>query len=91
MEQYMDSANLHRRLRKIAGQVNAIDRMVDEDLPCEDILLQVNAAKAALHKVGQIMLEKHLEQCIKGGMEHGDAERIIADFSKAVERFSNIK
>ena len=52
MRQCMDSENLHRRLKKIIGQVQAIDRMVDEDVPCEDILAQINAAKSALHKVG---------------------------------------
>ena len=49
----MDSDNLHRRLKKIIGQVQAIDRMIDEDIPCEDILAQINAAKSALHKAGQ--------------------------------------
>lgn len=91
MKQCMDSENLHRRLRKIAGQVNAIDRMVDEDIPCEDILLQINAAKSALHKVGQIVLEGHLQHCVRDGIEHGDAEQTIANFAKAVERFSNMK
>ena len=42
MKQCMDSENLHRRLKKIIGQVQAIDRMVDEDVPCEDILAQIN-------------------------------------------------
>ena len=56
----MDAENLHKRLKKIIGQINAIDRMVDEDVPCEDILMQINAAKSALHKVGQIILEGHL-------------------------------
>ena len=37
MKQCMDSANLHRRIKKIIGQLNAIDRMIDEDIPCEDI------------------------------------------------------
>ena len=50
MRQCMDAENLHRRLRKIIGQVQAIDRMVDEDVPCEDILSQINAAKSALHR-----------------------------------------
>ena len=40
MKQCMDSDNLHRRLKKIIGQVQAIDRMIDEDVPCEDILSQ---------------------------------------------------
>lgn len=38
MRQCMDADNLHRRLKKIIGQVQAIDRMVDEDVPCEDVL-----------------------------------------------------
>lgn len=40
MKQRMDSDNLHRRLKKIIGQVQAIDRMIDGDVPCEDILSQ---------------------------------------------------
>lgn len=60
MKQCMDSDNLHRRLRKIEGQVAAIDRMIEEDIPCEDILMQVNAAKSALTKVGSIILEGHM-------------------------------
>ena len=90
MKQCMDSANLHRRLKKIAGQVNAIDRMIDEEIPCEDILLQINAAKSALHKVGQIVLEGHLQHCVKDGIEHGDAEKTIADFARAVEYFARL-
>ena len=57
MRQCMDSDNLHRRLKKIIGQVQAIDRMIDEDIPCEDILSQINAAKSALHRAGQIVFE----------------------------------
>ena len=40
MKKCMDSENLHRRLKKIIGQLNAIDRMIDEDVPCENILMQ---------------------------------------------------
>ena len=50
MRQCMDSENLHRRLKKIIGQVQAIDRMIDEDVPCEDVLSQINAAKSACTK-----------------------------------------
>ena len=57
MKQCMDADNLHRRLKKIIGQVQAIDRMVDEDVPCEDILAQINAAKSALHGYGKVVLE----------------------------------
>ena len=70
----MDSDNLHRRLKKIIGQVQAIDRMIDEDIPCEDILAQINAAKSALHKAGQVVLEGHIKHCVRDGIEHGDAD-----------------
>lgn len=90
MKQCMDAKNLHQRLNRIKGQINAIDKMVDQDVPCEDILIQVNAAKSAMHKVGQIILEGHLNHCVKDGIEHGDAEKTIADFARAVEYFARL-
>ena len=56
MRQCMDGDNLHRRLKKIIGQVQAIDRMIDEDVPCEEILSQLNM----MGKVG-------VERLWKGG------------------------
>ena len=67
-----------------------IDRMVDEDVPCEDMLSQINAAKSALHKVGQIVLEGHIQHCVRDGIEHGDVDKTIENFTKAVERFANM-
>lgn len=90
MRQCMDAKNLHQRLNRIQGQIKAIDKMVDQDVPCEDILVQVNAAKSALHKVGQIILEGHLNHCVRDGIEHGDADKTIADFARAVEYFSRL-
>ena len=49
MRQCMDSENLHQRLKRVIRRVQAIDRMIDEDVPCEDVLAQINAAKSALH------------------------------------------
>ena len=89
MRQCMDAENLHRRLKKIIGQVQAIDRMIDEDVPCEDVLAQINAAKSALHRAGQVVLEGHIQHCVRDGIEHGDADQTIANFTKAVERFAN--
>ena len=89
-QQCMDADNLHRRLKKIIGQVQAIDRMVDEDVPCEDILAQINAAKSALHGCGKVVLEGHIKHCVRDGIEHGDADKTIENFTKAVERFSNM-
>ena len=76
MNQCVDSKALHNRLNRIIGQINAINRMIDDGTACEDILIQINAAKSALHKAGQMVL--------------GDADETIKQFAKAIERFSNI-
>lgn len=90
LKKCMDSENLHRRLRKIIGQLNAIDRMIDEDVPCENILMQINASKSALHKVGHIIVEGHLEHCIKENMENGDTQEALSDVSTILEYYSRI-
>jgi len=90
MYQCTDANNTHTRLNKIMGQLRAIDQMIDKDVPCEDILIQINAAKGALHKVGQIILEGHLNHCVREGIEHGDADKTISEFAKAVEHFSRM-
>lgn len=90
MRQRMDMDNLHNRLKRVDGQIKAIDRMIEQDVPCEDIIIQINAAKTALHKIGQVVLEGHLNHCVKDGIEHGDAEKTIADFAKALEYFSRL-
>ena len=91
MRQCIDAANLHRRLNKIAGQLKAIDKMIDEDVPCEDVLSQINAAKSALNKAGQVVLEGHIKHCVRDGIEHGNADETIEKFTKAVERFANMQ
>lgn len=90
MRKCMDADNIHRRLKKILGQVAAIDRMIDEDVPCEDILSQLNAAKSALNKVGQVVLEGHINHCVREAIEKGDDEE-IKTFTKAIERFANMQ
>ena len=90
MRKCMDSDNIHRRLKKIIGQVNAIDRMVDEDIPCEDVLSQINAAKSALNKVGQVILEGHINHCVREAFESGDVTE-IKNFTKVIERFANMQ
>ena len=90
LKQCMDLDNLHRRIKKIIGQLNAIDRMIEEDIPCENILMQVNASKSALHKVGHIIVEGHLENCIRNAIEEGDTDEVINDVSTILEYYSRL-
>ena len=90
MKQCMDLDNLHRRLSKIEGQVAAIDRMIEKDITCEDVLMQVNAAKSALNKVGSIILERHMNLCVKDAIDKGDSSEAIKDLSKIIDYYSRI-
>ena len=58
--------------------------------PCEDILIQINAVKSAIHKVGQIVLVGHVNHCVKDGISHGDADKTIEAFTKVLDQFSKI-
>lgn len=91
MRQCIDIPNVQRRIKKIEGQLRAISEMVEKDVACEDILIQINASKSALHKVGQLVLEGHLQHCVRDGIEHGDADKTIAEFAKAIEHFSRME
>jgi CsoR family transcriptional regulator, copper-sensing transcriptional repressor len=53
-----------KRIRRIAGQVAGIERMMDEDRYCVDVLLQVAAVRAALDGVGKLILRSHVETCV---------------------------
>ena len=90
MKDCLDAQNLHRRLARIIGQVQAIDRMVEEDIPCEDLLSQINAVKSAMHRVGQVVLEGHIDHCVRTGLASQDAEGAIAAIEKSLGRFANM-
>ena len=90
MRECMDVDAVTRRLRRIEGQIRGIIRMVEDDKPCEDILIQIGAAKAALHKTGQTILEGHLHHCVLDAVKAGDEEESLKKLSTAIEQFSRI-
>jgi CsoR family transcriptional regulator, copper-sensing transcriptional repressor len=77
-----------KRLRRIEGQVRGLQRMVDEDQYCIDILTQVSAATKALQAVAFGLLEDHLGHCVAEAISAGDdsASAKIAEASEAVAR-----
>ena len=90
MRNCMDVDAVSRRLRKIEGQIRGIIKMVESDKSCEDILVQIGAAKAALHKTGQTILEGHLHHCVLGGVKAGDEESVLKKLTAAIDQFSRI-
>ena len=63
--------DVKKRLARIAGQVNGLQKMIDEDRYCVDVLTQIAALRAALDQFGVIMLSMHLEDCVYGEQSDG--------------------
>ncbi|HKJ56306.1 MAG TPA: metal-sensitive transcriptional regulator [Nitriliruptoraceae bacterium] len=64
------------RLRRIEGQVRGLQRMVEEDVYCIDVLTQVSAANRALQKVALVLLDDHVRHCVAEDVRAGSEERI---------------
>lgn len=90
MRDCMDVEAVVARLKRIEGQVRGIMDMVRKDVPCEDILVQISAAKSALHKTGQVILEGHLQHCVLAGIAGGDADDVLKKLARAIEQFSRL-
>jgi len=83
-----DKDAVTKRLRRIEGQVRGLQRMVDEDRYCIDVLEQVSAATRALQSVALVLLEEHLAHCVAGAVQAGgdEAEIKLAEASAAIAR-----
>ncbi len=68
-KEYRDLMN---RLKRIEGQVRGVQKMLEEDAYCTDILVQVAAVNAALNSFGRILLSKHIRSCVADGIRQGD-------------------
>ncbi len=90
MKQCIDSEKAVKRLRRIQGQIGGIIRMMEQGKDCEDILVQIGAAKAGLHKAGQSILESHLRHCVMDAVNAGKGEEALKKLSAALEQFSRI-
>jgi CsoR family transcriptional regulator, copper-sensing transcriptional repressor len=74
-----------KRLRRIEGQVRGVQRMVEEDAYCIDVLTQLSAATKALESVALGLLDEHVRHCVISA-EPDDAEQKIAEAMRAIER-----
>lgn len=76
-----------KRLRRIEGQVKGIQKMIDEEKYCGDILTQVAAVRAAMNKVGSLILEKHSMTCIENVVSSEDKEKALSELAKTMRNF----
>lgn len=84
----MKTADVINRLKSVEGHIRGIERMVEQDVYCIDIIRQVQAVQAALSKVSGIVLENHLNSCLISavrGDDQAEQERVLREISEVFE------
>jgi CsoR family transcriptional regulator, copper-sensing transcriptional repressor len=84
----MNKKDLQDRLRRIEGQVRGLQRMVEEDTYCIDILTQLNSVNAALKAVGMGLLDAHVRHCVRDSIEQGEGDEKVEELMAAVGRLA---
>jgi CsoR family transcriptional regulator, copper-sensing transcriptional repressor len=90
---HADARATHNRLRRIEGQVRGLQRMVDEDAYCIDILTQVAAVQTALEQVAVNVLDGHVRHCVADAVaeDGAEAEPKLDELMAAVRRFAKVR
>jgi DNA-binding FrmR family transcriptional regulator len=76
------------RLRRIKGQIEALERMVEADADCSDVLMQVVSSRQALKSFSEEMLESHLHECIEGAASQAEGKREIRALLEVLKRYA---
>lgn len=87
----MKNASVVNRLKRIEGQVRGIQKMVEDDRYCIDILTQIQAVKAAIGKVESEVLRNHANHCVRDAIASGDEGDQATKFSELIDLFEKIK
>lgn len=78
---------LQIRLRKIAGQIRSIEKMLDEDVDCPDILAQVVSVRKALKSFAEVVIHQHVHECIEKATDPSDGKKKLRDLLVVLERY----
>ena len=81
-----DKANLVRRLSRMEGQVRGIARMIEREEYCVDILQQTSALRAAVDSLSVLVLEDHVQGCVRTAAERGEADQYVDEVIDVVRR-----
>jgi DNA-binding FrmR family transcriptional regulator len=89
METEQQKKEILLRLKRIEGQIRGLQRMVEEEIPCPDILTQVAAATAAIKKVGTVIIQTYMEECLEKTLKEPRVKRewTLKEFQKAISRY----
>lgn len=87
MEKPITNEQLLARLSRVEGQVRGISRMVDEGKYCIDIVNQIDAARKAMEKVALMIIQRHVNSCIKDAMVEGRGEEMTEELIQTLDKF----
>lgn len=94
MQHGYDTERLRNRLHRVEGQVRGIERMVEEERYCIDVLTQISAVNTALESLALKILDEHVRHCVAGALSSGDADDAHAkteELLEAVRRFARTR
>ncbi len=86
-----DNKELITRLSRIEGQIRGIKNMIEENKPCEDVIIQISSASASLQSTAKVMLLHHIDTCVLESAQNGDAEVALDKLKNVIEKYSKIK
>lgn len=83
-----EKERLIKRLKRVEGQVRGIQKMIEEDRYCIDILVQISAIESAMKQVGYAITERHMKHCVSDAIKAGDGNDSIEELMKVLKQFN---
>lgn len=82
--------NLVKRVNRIEGQIGGIKKMIVEERPYDEVIIQLNSAKSAIQRISQILLEAHADHTFMDAVESGQTEKELASLRRAIQQYSKM-
>jgi DNA-binding FrmR family transcriptional regulator len=87
LDSYEEKRALRMRLRKIAGQIGAIEKMIDEDKNAPDVLMQVLSVRKALKSFSEVVIRQHAHECLEHTPDPEVSRRKLGELLAVLERY----
>ena len=82
--------NIIKRLNRIEGQIKGIKKMIDKNICCNDVLIQISAARAAMSKVGMKLLEIYSENCMDEMQDDNNRDKVLKELLGTLEGYMKL-
>jgi len=78
--------NVISRLNRIGGQISGVKNMIESGRACDDIIIQMAAIRAAVGQLSAMMVQEHMEECIKGAIAKGNSKELVSSLNKVMKQ-----